>query len=70
MKAAAVKLLFFLLAAAPALAQLPTLYEYFSEGGINEGLDPARRETFTLNGKDIKILSGSLHYFRVHPDYW
>ncbi len=25
---------------------------------------------FCLNGKPFQILSGSIHYFRVHPDYW
>lgn len=25
---------------------------------------------FRLNGKHIRIISGAIHYFRVHPDYW
>ena len=28
------------------------------------------RNTFHLNGLPLKIFGGSLHYFRVHPDYW
>lgn len=28
------------------------------------------REDFYLNGKPFKILSGAIHYFRVHPDDW
>ncbi len=47
-----------------------TLYEYFSEGGIASGLVADNRDFFTLNGKELTIFSGSLHYFRVHPDYW
>lgn len=27
-------------------------------------------EDFTLDGKPFRILSGALHYFRVHPDLW
>ena len=40
-----------------------TVYDYFTEGGITQGLT-ARGQEFQLNGKDIRILSGSLHYFR------
>ena len=53
-----------------AKSQQPTLYEYFSQGGITEGLKADNRQFFTLNGKEFKIFSGSLHYFRVHPDLW
>lgn len=28
------------------------------------------RETFYLNGKPFQIISGSIHYFRVVPEYW
>ena len=36
---------------------------------------PARRfaigeEDFLLDGEPLRILSGALHYFRVHPDQW
>lgn len=47
-----------------------TVYEYFTAGGITEGLRADNRDYFELNGKQMKIFSGSLHYFRVHPDYW
>merc|ERR1719402_1786228 len=50
-------------------ARAVTLYQYFTGEGITEGL-VADGDEFTLNGKTIKILSGSLHYFRVHPAYW
>eukprot|EP00095_Tigriopus_kingsejongensis_P008001 maker-scaffold269_size230758-snap-gene-1.34 protein:Tk08001 transcript:maker-scaffold269_size230758-snap-gene-1.34-mRNA-1 annotation:"hypothetical protein DAPPUDRAFT_58801" len=46
------------------------VYEYFSEGGISEGLHADQREHFTLNGKAMKIYSGSFHYFRIHPALW
>ncbi len=46
-----------------------TLYEYYTSGGIKSGLK-ADSEHFTLNGKEIRILSGSLHYFRVPHQYW
>lgn len=45
------------------------LYEYFTMGGISTGLT-ANGDEFRLNGRDLKIMSGSLHYFRVHPAYW
>ncbi len=46
-----------------------TLYEYYTSGGIKSGLK-ADSEHFTLNGKEIRIFSGSLHYFRVPHQYW
>jgi hypothetical protein len=46
-----------------------TLYEYYTSGGIRSGLK-ADSEHFTLNGKEITIFSGSLHYFRVPHQYW
>lgn len=27
-------------------------------------------ESFWLNGKPWRVLSGAIHYFRIHPDYW
>jgi len=48
----------------------PTLYQYFTEGGINLGLQAPNADGFTLNGKDFKLVSGTLMYFRVHPDQW
>ncbi|XP_066945633.1 beta-galactosidase-1-like protein 2 [Macrobrachium rosenbergii] len=45
-------------------------YDYFvPEGTIKAGL-VAEGDTFTLNEKDLTIFSGTLHYFRVHPDHW
>ena len=48
---------------------LPTVYEYYTNGGIKSGLE-AEGSYFKLNGKELRILSGSLHYFRVLPDQW
>ncbi|XP_059473358.1 beta-galactosidase-1-like protein 2 [Neocloeon triangulifer] len=48
---------------------LPTVYEYYTEGGINSGLE-ALPGQFKLNGKDITLYSGSIHYFRMVPEYW
>ena len=47
----------------------PTNYEYYTSGGIKTGLK-ADSEHFTLNGKQITLLSGSLHYFRLPWQYW
>ncbi|RZC39773.1 beta-galactosidase-1-like protein 2 [Asbolus verrucosus] len=47
----------------------PTLYEYYTSGGVESGLS-ANQPTFTLNNKNITIYSGALHYFRVPPAYW
>ncbi|XP_006820858.2 beta-galactosidase-1-like protein 2 [Saccoglossus kowalevskii] len=30
----------------------------------------AEGKQFSLNGRPFQILSGAVHYFRVHPDYW
>uniref|UniRef100_A0A2P2I5I9 Beta-galactosidase n=1 Tax=Hirondellea gigas TaxID=1518452 RepID=A0A2P2I5I9_9CRUS len=46
------------------------LYEYYApEGVVTSGL-VAEGPSFMLNNKELKILSGSFHYFRIHPDYW
>lgn len=51
--------------------QLLTVYEYFSDNGnIQSGLVADDRDWFKLNGKKFRIFSGSLHYFRIHPDHW
>ncbi|KAL3277118.1 hypothetical protein HHI36_012474 [Cryptolaemus montrouzieri] len=47
----------------------PTLYKYYTLGGIKTGLSATGNE-FTLNNRPITIFSGAIHYFRVHPDYW
>ncbi|CAG2109956.1 unnamed protein product, partial [Medioppia subpectinata] len=49
--------------------KLPTNYEYYTAGGIKSGLR-ADSEHFTLNGKQITLFSGSLHYFRLPHEYW
>ena len=28
------------------------------------------KDTFCLDGKPFQIISGSIHYFRVVPEYW
>jgi len=50
-------------------AEETTNYEYYTSGGIKSGLK-ADDNHFTLNGKNITIISGSLHYFRVPKQYW
>nr|CAH7754958.1 unnamed protein product [Callosobruchus chinensis] len=50
-------------------AGLPTNYEYFTQGGIQSGLN-ANETKFKLNGKEIFIYSGAFHYFRVPRPYW
>ena len=50
---------------------LQTIYEYFGDNGnIQSGLAADERDWFVLNGKKFRIFSGSLHYFRIHPDHW
>ncbi|XP_050313034.1 beta-galactosidase-1-like protein 2 [Anthonomus grandis grandis] len=48
---------------------LPTLYDYLTFEGITSGLSDETPQ-FSLNKKPIKLFSGALHYFRVHPRYW
>jgi Glycosyl hydrolases family 35 len=49
--------------------ELPTVYEHYTEGGIASGLD-ALADGFKLNGRDITLYSGSIHYYRIVPQYW
>ncbi|CAH1119264.1 unnamed protein product [Phaedon cochleariae] len=51
------------------MATLPTLYEYYTGGGITQGLS-VDQPYFTLNNKNFTLYGGSTHYFRVHSDYW
>jgi len=46
-----------------------SLYNYLTGEGILGGVE-ANGPEFKVNGKPLRLLSGSLHYFRVHPDYW
>ena len=48
---------------------LPTLYEYYTAGGIKTGLSDSQ-SYFTLNEREITIYSGAVHYFRVPREYW
>ncbi|KAL1506621.1 hypothetical protein ABEB36_005948 [Hypothenemus hampei] len=48
---------------------LPTLYEYYTSGGIQSGLN-ADQKFFTLNEKNITLYSGAMHYFRTPKELW
>lgn len=50
-------------------ADLPTLYDYYTAGGINAGLS-VDEKYFTLNERNITLYSGAMHYFRVPREYW
>ena len=52
------------------LGQTVTWYDHYTAGGRVSGLDPANPESFLLNGKPFRVVSGAIHYFRVHPAYW
>lgn len=52
-----------------ASEELPTNYEYYTEGGVLSGLNADQRY-FLLNGKNITIFGGAFHYFRVHESQW
>ncbi|XP_050293644.1 beta-galactosidase-1-like protein 3 [Anthonomus grandis grandis] len=54
---------------APGNTTLPTLYEYYTSGGIQSGLN-ADQSCFTLNGKNITLYSGAMHYFRTPKQLW
>ncbi|KAF5275964.1 hypothetical protein FQA39_LY00760 [Lamprigera yunnana] len=51
------------------MATLPTLYEHYTAGGISSGLS-TDQTYFTLNGRNITLYSGAMHYFRVPKPYW
>ncbi|XP_046649985.1 beta-galactosidase-1-like protein 2 [Daphnia pulicaria] len=54
-----------------ALAQNDvTWYDYYTAGGRTSGLIPASKDGFLLNGKPFHIISGAVHYFRIHPTQW
>lgn len=63
MKLAILLLIQFVVSFNVASAGDTSLYEYFTADGIAQGLT-AQGQEFKLNDKEIKILSGSLHYFR------
>lgn len=47
------------------------LYYEFQKNKENIGLQyDVSPKHFFLNGKEFRILSGSIHYFRVRPEYW
>ncbi|CAH0563092.1 unnamed protein product [Brassicogethes aeneus] len=48
---------------------LPSLYQHYTQGEITSGLS-TQQPYFTLNGRNISIYSGAVHYFRVPPEYW
>ncbi|XP_063238345.1 beta-galactosidase-1-like protein 3 [Bacillus rossius redtenbacheri] len=48
---------------------LPTVYQHFAAGGVSSGLE-AGASGFRLNGRALTVLSGAVHYFRVHPELW
>lgn len=50
-------------------SQDKSVYEHFAGTTVSTGL-VAENKVFTLNGKYIRIISGAIHYFRVHPEQW
>ena len=51
--------------------EIQTVWEIINPIDISiSGLVANDRDWFELNGKKMRIFSGSLHYFRVHPEYW
>lgn len=51
------------------IPNLPTLYEHYTAGGVHSGISTAQPH-FTLNGQNITLYSGAIHYFRVPPAAW
>ena len=47
-----------------------TWYDYYTAGGRTSGLVAANKDGFSLNGKPFQIISGAVHYFRIHPTQW
>ncbi|PYZ99367.1 hypothetical protein A6K26_009645, partial [Gammaproteobacteria bacterium 2W06] len=47
-----------------------SLYEYYAPGGVVSSGLLAEGDAFSLNGREILLLSGAFHYFRVHPARW
>ena len=40
------------------------------EGDTKMGTFAIGEEDFLLRGEPFRVLSGAIHYFRVHPDLW
>ncbi|KZS05123.1 Beta-galactosidase [Daphnia magna] len=47
-----------------------TWYDYYTAGGRTSGLVAASKDGFLLNNKPFHIISGAVHYFRIHPTQW
>ncbi|XP_057375258.1 beta-galactosidase-1-like protein 2 [Daphnia carinata] len=45
-------------------------YDYYTADGRTSGLVAASKDGFLLNGKPFHIISGAVHYFRIHPTQW
>lgn len=54
----------------PATSEKTVYNHYKIVNGLNEGLSIHDANTFRLNGENVTITSGTIHYFRVHPQYW
>ncbi len=37
---------------------------------LTDGSFLIQNDSFLLNREEFRVLSGSVHYFRIHPDYW
>ncbi|KAG5864889.1 hypothetical protein JTB14_031307 [Gonioctena quinquepunctata] len=59
----------FIIVTGHIITDIPSLFEYYTEGGIKSGLSD-NQTYFTLNNKNITLFSGALHYFRVPKKYW
>ena len=44
--------------------------QHYKEMPLERSALTVTREQFMLEGKPLRILSGSIHYFRVVPEYW
>lgn len=40
------------------------------KGGFSVGNLIIERDRISIDGKEIKIVSGAMHYFRIFPEYW
>ena len=53
----------------PSWESLTTLGPNPRRASIRQGLQ-LRDNKFILEGKELRILSGAMHYFRIVPEYW
>lgn len=52
------------------MRSLLLLFSFFSLAYAGTFTVDYNKHIFLKDGQEFRYISGSIHYFRVHPDYW